>query len=133
MGDRGNIIIKDNASDVTKTIEDAEMFPHPLYCYTHWTGSNLPGIVKNALKRAQKAGRLSNPAYLARILFCEMVGDDNEGETGYGLSTSEGDGGTEVHVDPANSKVRIGEDGPWLTFKVFIEQPDADAEESSEE
>lgn len=72
MGDRANVAIVqwDNKGFV--------------YLYTHWNGSNLPHVVKNALK---KKLRWSDPSYLARIIFDEMVSDADSPETGYGIAT----------------------------------------------
>ena len=57
MGDRGNIIVKDGNSEV--------------YLYTHWTGSDLPDVLRSALKRGKS--RWNDGPYLARIIFCEIV------------------------------------------------------------
>lgn len=70
MGDRGNIVIECNDKRV--------------YLYTHWRGSDIQEIARKALARKQ---RWDDPAYLARIVFCELIGGDVEGETGYGIST----------------------------------------------
>ena len=83
MGDRGNIIIKDGESTV--------------YLYTHWEGSRLNEILKSALKRGKT--RWEDGAYLARIIFCEMIGEDTEELTGYGISSIMVDGGNDITVD----------------------------------
>ena len=67
MGDRGNIKVG------------------KVYLYTHWGGSEIKDVLKKALKRKQ---RWNDEAYLTRIIFCEMVKDDVESETGFGISTS---------------------------------------------
>lgn len=72
MGDRANVYIK----------EDSE---RGVYLYTHWSGSELAGTVQDALKRGQ--GRWSDGAYLARIIFCEMVKGNEQELTGFGIST----------------------------------------------
>ncbi len=82
MGDRGNIIVKDGDSTV--------------YLYTHWTGSDLPESIKASLKRSKD--RWDDGQYLARVLFQDMVGKDN-GITGFGISSTMGDGGTDIEVD----------------------------------
>lgn len=70
MGDRGNIAIQTDGKRV--------------YLYGHHSGSEMPEIVRRALARQQ---RWDDPPYLARIIFCELVGDD-KGATGYGISAT---------------------------------------------
>lgn len=77
MGDRGNIQVREGPSD------------NGVFFYAHWAGSDLPEIVKAALKRGR--GRWGDTPYLARIIFSELIKDSIEGETGYGISTSECD------------------------------------------
>lgn len=83
MGDRGNIIVKDRGSQV--------------FLYTHWGGYELPNVLKDALIRGED--RWNDGQYLARVIFCEMVKDDIEGTTGYGISSVIGDGGKDITVD----------------------------------
>lgn len=68
MGDRGQVYIKDEK----------------VYLYTHWDATNLPQIVNRAIA---KKWRWDDPEYLARIIFDEMVGKNQGGETGYGITT----------------------------------------------
>lgn len=68
--------------------------------YQHWDGDNLSDILKAALKRGM--GRWNDPAYLARIIFSEMVKDDIDGLTGFGIQT-------EVHEES------------WFTLDVDLE------------
>lgn len=82
MGDRGNIIVKDMGSEV--------------YLYTHGTGSYLPETLKRALARKQ---RWDDGPYLARIIFCEMIKGSEADETGFGISSKRGDGGTDITVN----------------------------------
>ena len=82
MGDRGNIIVKDNGSEV--------------YLYTHWSGSDLPEVVQKSLQRGRD--RWNDGQYLARILFCDML-DGDKGTTGFGISSVIGDGGTDITVN----------------------------------
>jgi hypothetical protein len=67
MGDRGNIKIGG------------------VYLYTHWAGSEISQILRDALKRGRS--RWTDESYLARIIFCEMIKHDVMGTTGYGIST----------------------------------------------
>lgn len=75
MGDRGNIIIRDEGAP-------------DLYLYTHWNGSDLPKTLKRALSRKE---RWEDSAYLARIIFCEMVKGSEADATGFGI-LDRGDG-----------------------------------------
>lgn len=80
MGDRANVKVVDGDSTV--------------FLYTHWSGTELPGILKTALARKV---RWDDGAYLTRIIFQEMVGDDT-GESGYGISSTVGDGEDRVLI-----------------------------------
>lgn len=71
MGDRANIVMKDGESRI--------------YFYTHWNGYELPSIAQEGLRRGK--GRWNDAPYLARIVFCAMVKGDEDGETGYGISS----------------------------------------------
>lgn len=76
-----------------------------VYLYTHWEGSRLPLIVKEALS---KRWRWNDPAYLARIIFCQMVGDCAASETGYGISSTPPDNEHPIiEVDPVIQEVRF--------------------------
>lgn len=77
MGDRANVVVKDPYGN------KAEIF-----LYTHWGGSELPSDVQEALARKE---RWDDPSYLTRIVFCTMLHGDTEGETGFGISTSQPD------------------------------------------
>lgn len=81
MGERGNIVIT----------KDDNMFPHPVFFYTHWSGYLVKPILQTALRRGQE--RWDDPQYLARIIFCEMVKGDPQGVTGFGITTAIGDSG----------------------------------------
>ena len=59
MGDRGNIKVVDDTGEGA------------IYLYTHWGGSEVKTIAANALARGRD--RWDDPAYLAGIIFCEMV------------------------------------------------------------
>lgn len=87
MGDRGNIVVR-QAPDTNS--ED-------IWFYSHWGGTELPETLKTALA---KRWRWTDPTYLARIIFCEMISnsDDLKGECGYGISTSIGDNEHDIIV-----------------------------------
>lgn len=81
MGDRANVAIKDGNNRV--------------YLYTHWNGYELPETLRRALVKGED--RWGDPQYLARVVFCEMVGD-NKGNTGFGISAEIGDNSYPVIV-----------------------------------
>jgi len=91
MGDRAQVLIEDEG----------------VYLYTHWEGSKLENTVKRAIGKRQ---RWNDPEYLARIIFDEMIGDDQGNETGYGIGgTEHGDIRTLIKVNCANQTITIGE------------------------
>lgn len=84
MGDRANIVIE----------ADRDMFPNPVFFYTHWSGSEIKPLLSAALQRGES--RWNDPAYLARVIFCQLVKSDPDGITGFGISTAIGDGGKKL-------------------------------------
>jgi len=106
MGDRGQVLMVDEK----------------VYLYTHWGASDLVETVRRALARRQ---RWNDPGYLARIIFCEMVGDDVKGETGFGIGTTDHeDVWKQISVDCKSQKVFIeGWDKivETFTFEKFIQ------------
>lgn len=71
MGDRGNIVIRGQYGDV--------------WLYTHYHGSEMKDVLQTVLARKQ---RWEDAAYLARIIFSELIRDDVDGELGFGISTN---------------------------------------------
>lgn len=68
-------------------IKSVEQFgPNPVCIYQHWDGYALGNFVRNAISKQQ---RWSDHEYLARIIFCTMLQDEEQlkGSTGFGLST----------------------------------------------
>jgi hypothetical protein len=59
-----------------------------VFLYTHWDSYELPTVVAEALASDAGRARGTDNEYLARIIFCRMVGDDTTGETGYGIGTA---------------------------------------------
>lgn len=102
MGDRGNIVLRSNGEEV--------------WLYSHWNGSFLPEILEAAMKRGK--GRWDDPSYLARIIFSEMIRDDINGETGFGIWPSELDGGTTLFVD-IDRKIVSDDDGNEWSFEEY--------------
>ena len=96
MGDKGNIKVDE------------------IYLYTHWRGSYLKEILKNALIRSKD--RWNDKPYLTRIIFCEMIkGTDLDDTTGYGISTEICDNEHKIlEVDTKKQKVN------GISFKEFV-------------
>lgn len=103
MGDRGNIVI-----DYGKGKK--------IYFYTHWKGSDIRAILYRALARKQ---RWDDPAYLARIIFSELIRGDEGGETGYGIAPYEIDNEHPLLiVDTVNRRVKEGK--KTVSFDDFL-------------
>lgn len=83
MGDRGNIVIRSQREG-------------DVWLYTHWGGSELHNDLHAALSRGRD--RWSDPSYLARIVFCQMLHGDLTDTTGLGISTRKGDNEHEIVV-----------------------------------
>lgn len=101
MGDRRQMVLYEN--------EEKDPF---LYVYTHWGGDALEGDVARALLRG--SSRWDDEPYLARVLVCQLVANDVDGVTGFGLSGQylDSDHEEDVHVYLRSAKVRIG-DNEW--------------------
>lgn len=76
MGDRANVVIDEQHSN------------NQIYLYSHWGGSELPATLQAALR---KRWRWTDESYLARIIFREIIRGSEDEETGFGISTYEGD------------------------------------------
>lgn len=94
MGDRGNIVVQEKEGK-------------RVYFYTHWKGSQIGAVVAAALGRHE---RWTDAPYLARIIFCELIGGDTEGETGYGISAGIGDNSYPILVVDVEKQVVRFED-----------------------
>ena len=55
-----------------------------IYLYTHWGAEGLEDTLRDALIRGRT--RWDDPAYLARIIFSEMIKDDVLDTAGYGIA-----------------------------------------------
>ncbi len=98
MGDRGNIKL------VQRSRRDEE--PQAIYLYTHWGGSDLPVTLRQALERGRD--RWGDDAYLARIIFCEMVRDRWADTSGFGISIYTPDNEHPVlEVDADEKRIRL--------------------------
>lgn len=71
MGDRGQIGVR---------LHDGS----EIYLYTHWEGSEIFETCQRSLR---KEWRWDDGAYLARIIFDDLVGGERGTETGFGIST----------------------------------------------
>ena len=107
MGDRGQVHIKDEG----------------VWLYTHWGATDLDETVKRAIS---KRWRWNDPEYLARIIFDEMIGEEQGSETGFGIS-SKGPHGDEwkiIEIDCQNQTISIneydGENIKTYSFDDFI-------------
>ena len=107
MGDRANVKVVDGDSTV--------------YLYTHWAGTELPETLARALGRQ---ARWDDGQYLARIIFQEMLGDD-DGALGYGISSTVVDGDDRVLVVDVDKQVvytadeHAGSTGEPVSFKSY--------------
>lgn len=104
-----------------------------MFLYSHWDGYELPETLRSALVRGR--GRWSDESYLARIVFCEMVAGDQQGDTGYGISTRLTDNGYDllvfknarVYVVPESDYVERGlvdlPRFPSISFEEYVAAP----------
>lgn len=60
-----------------------------IYFYTHWGALDLEDDLRRALIRGKS--RWEDPAYLARIIFSELVQHEVLGTTGFGIDVVECD------------------------------------------
>jgi hypothetical protein len=87
MGDRGNIVVKCEGEQVC--------------LYTHWQGSNIRESLKNALINSD---RWNDFQYLTAIIFREMLGNEKNGTTGFGITQKIHDGGDKVFYVDVDTK-----------------------------
>lgn len=109
MGDQANIVIE----------ADQDMFPHPVFFYTHWSGYKIKPTLQAALVRGKK--RWNDSQYLSRVIFCELVGKNDE-ITGFGITTRIGySGGKLLCVNMEENKVRERDSSEDITAPVLKE------------
>lgn len=108
-----------------------------VYLYTHWAGCDLPLTVRDALA---KRWRWDHEAYLARIIFDEMVGQQQGDETGFGIATYAPDNEHPIiHVDCNGQRVTyepteyVKDDRSWSFEEYVAAKPEDLAFRSSEE
>ena len=98
MGCRGTIEIWENGA----APKDEEK---PVVLYTHWEADKMLNNLKRALS---KHDRWRQPDYLSRIIFSEMIKNDINGTTGFGILTDNvGDADEEIVVDCDRQEVII--------------------------
>jgi hypothetical protein len=68
MGDRGQVLMKNSG----------------VFLYTHWGACDLIAGVQRAIA---KKLRWDDEEYLTRIIFDEMIGEEQGKETGFGIGT----------------------------------------------
>ena len=73
MGDRANIRITSHIGDRESNV----------YLYSHHLGED---VIFSVIKGLQ-SNRVTDDAYLARIIFSDLIHDDLYGETGFGISS----------------------------------------------
>ncbi len=78
MGDRANVFIR------TVYPESAYKKRKGVYLYSHWSGSGLPELVRQALA---KQWRWNDEPYLTRIIFDVMTEGCHGEELSFGIST----------------------------------------------
>lgn len=126
MGDRGNVCIREVTEDTGMDV----------YLYTHWRGSDLVDIVRDALAKRQ---RWNDAPYLTRIVFNEVQADDRR-ETGFGISAVMGDNNNPVVVVDVEAqtvavvkyeggrRIPASYDEPRVKFEEFVKRRSEPAE-----
>ena len=96
----------------------------PVVLFKYCDGDMLINDVIEAMKRGKS--RWNDPAYLSRIIFCQMLCGDLEpltGTTGYGILTDNiSDAKVEIVIDCCRQEVIVKEikrDNERYTFKEF--------------
>lgn len=117
MGDRANVEVRYN---IGSSKEDETPKQQSVFFYTHWAGTPLPETLRDALKRGEP--RWSDPSYLARIIFSEMIAEEDvRGETGYGIAPYVGDGDDRVLiVDTDAQTITFSTNKKTYTFPEYV-------------
>lgn len=84
MGDRGNI-------GFVGTAEARDC----VFLYTHWAGSMIPELVRDAIETAKP--RWGDPSYATRMALTKIIGGA-EGPLGWGVDTQMGDNEHDVPI-----------------------------------
>lgn len=123
MGDRANIVVLQPKGNRVKQVTDA-LFAKDrerIYLYSHWGGSDLPLRLQEVLTRRV---RWDDHSYLTRIIFCAMVRQEIDGETGYGISTTRPDNEHDYLVVDCDTQTvsRVREDSGRVVKKWSFEK-----------
>lgn len=109
MGSRAQILIEDTG----------------VFLYTHWGAKTLVDDFKQWINHARP--RWTDDEYFTRIIFSQMIKDDVDGETGYGIGNREhGDIELLISINVEKQVITIAdiyEDHitKYLSFDDFIE------------
>ena len=93
----------------------------PVVLYTHWGANEMEDDLRDVLSRKK---RWNDPAYLSRMIFCRMIRNDIDGETGYGIMTDNiNDAEQEIIVDCNRQEVIVKgwKKNTTYTFDDFID------------
>ena len=97
MGDRNVVGFRDGANAPT------------LYLYSHWGGETQDKTLANALRKVLEWERETDYAYATRIVISQVIGDDWDHATGYGITIDE-------HPDPDYDYINVVD---WSTGMVY--------------
>jgi hypothetical protein len=123
MGNRNSIVIQEQDSYGVNT--------NPLYLYSHWHGQELDQVVATALHRGKS--RRNDSAYLTRIIISDLLRDDIDGTTGFGISQIPQDHDDPNHMIFINFKIHgleIRRAGLEYTLEGFVQEFSNIAEEA---
>lgn len=130
MGERSNVVIIHDRMQprviTNKGKIPAGTFDLGVGIYTHWCGEELPGMVRNALRKAKP--RWDDSAYCTRIIFDNLLtqAGDHDQETGWGLYPYCGENDLyeedheTIYLTTGAKTVKIGR-FEW-TFENFLKQ-----------
>lgn len=114
MGNRSNIAIHYGTRKVGK-----EEIPQRVYIYSHWMGTDIAICLRDACASREGKNRFGDEAYFARIVFDRVIGDDQGGETGFGLAPFETDNEHPVLVTDSLHVWIEGREGARVTCEEF--------------
>lgn len=104
MGERANIIVRSRDEQVC--------------LYSHWDGEGLISTLKHALRIGES--RWGDFQYLTRIIFCQMIKDDVEGLTGYGISQEVHDANYPSLIVDCDNQTVTKEGGASVSFSEYV-------------
>lgn len=90
-----------------------------VFLYTHWNGDRTEEILREALSSQSARQRWDDPMYLTRILISKIVGEDHNGELGWGIAPYPGEEEFDtIKILVEQGAVVVG--GRTLTFMEFV-------------